>query len=396
MDQSLIVFIIGCMLASLPSIGSDIFTPSINSMAVFLNSSIDGIQFSMSALMLGITLSQLVYGPVSEGVGRKPVLFFGLIVAIAGAYTCTIARDLDTLLLGQAILGIGLGCGSLFRCIFSDCYTGQQLRKRGAYASLFYNTMVTGAPLLGGYLEDFFYWQACFAVIAILSIITMLMILFFMPETNKHHSRERLSPAFIFRVYNLVLSHQPFRCYCLCAMLTMAGFFSWMIVMPVFFVTFLKWSPVEYAWSISMICLFAMAVGGLLNNYILHRFSMHTVFQYCWACMLLASVILAGSYAVVGMNADWLIFSMLVFITPTAFLWPSYFTQAFAPFHEQSGYANAIYGSMQILGSSLAAFILAYAPDNTPYPLAGVLFITTAICWAYYRLVVLRYDAKDN
>ena len=130
MKDHISIFLIGCLLAALPSVASDIFIPSIPPMANFLETDIDMIQFAMSIMMAGMSISQLIYGPLSEGIGRKPMLLTGLVVSSLGAAVCSYAHNANTLITGMFLLGVGTGCGSLYRCIFSDCYTGRKLTER--------------------------------------------------------------------------------------------------------------------------------------------------------------------------------------------------------------------------------------------------------------------------
>ncbi len=396
MKDCISTFLLGCILASITSIACDIFTPSFPSMAIFFDTSADQIQLSMSIMMAGCAFSQLIYGPISEGIGRKKSLLIGLSLSIIGSSICCVAKSLLTLNIGILIMGIGVGCGSLYRCIFSDCYSGKQLSERGAYAALMYSIMIPCAPLLGGYLEENFYWQANFIFLLASFICCTIQVLIGYKETNHHLHPSRLELHYIKRIYKLILSHTPFRGYAYCTMLTMLGYFAWIITLPIFVITNAGWSPSEFGLMMLYVTLTSMIIGGFLNSLAIKYFEISTIFKFAWTLMTLSGLTLIVSEYYYGFNIDIIIACMFVYFLASSFLWPNYYIEAFAPFHEQSGYANAAYGSLQLLGSSLSAFILAPLPESSATALGCILTITSVLCWLNYTLKITMYIKKEN
>ncbi|MEC8978127.1 MAG: multidrug effflux MFS transporter [Pseudomonadota bacterium] len=396
MKDHISIFLIGCLLAALPSVASDIFIPSIPPMANFLETDIDMIQFAMSIMMAGMSISQLIYGPLSEGIGRKPMLLTGLVVSSLGAAVCSYAHNANTLITGMFLLGVGTGCGSLYRCIFSDCYTGRKLTERSSYATMIYSIMIPCAPLLGGYLQDLFSWQASFTFLCISSACLLIHVLFIFPETNHHRNTNRLHLSFIKHIYQLIITHPPFQCYSICTMLTMLGFFAWMAVMPVIMIKQLGWKPIEFGWLLFSVSITSMSLGGYLNSIAIMYYPIPKIFKGAWSLMLLSSIALIETHLIFGLNTVAMTTCMFVFFLSTSFLWPNYFCQAFAPFQEKSGYANSVYGCMQIAGSSISTFILSFVHDNDPIPLSIVLIISTGLCWICYDYIIVRYEKATS
>ncbi|NGX34675.1 MAG: Inner membrane transport protein YdhC, partial [Candidatus Anoxychlamydiales bacterium] len=93
MSKSLL-FIIILLISSLAGITSDIYAPSLPAISKSLNTSINLVQWSMAIYMLGLAISQVVYGPLSEGFGRRPILIIGLIILIVGSGICYFSQNI--------------------------------------------------------------------------------------------------------------------------------------------------------------------------------------------------------------------------------------------------------------------------------------------------------------
>src|SRR5262245_49447650 len=116
----IIILLIACM----GQVASDIYTPSFVAIADSLHIRLIEVQLSMSIYMLGLALSQLVYGPLSEAFGRRLPLLAGLMILCLGGLICLFSFSIDQLILGRLIQGLGAGaCIVLWRSIFKDVYS---------------------------------------------------------------------------------------------------------------------------------------------------------------------------------------------------------------------------------------------------------------------------------
>src|SRR3989338_6223909 len=170
MKSNALLFFVIVLAVCLTQLASDIYAPSLPGIASYFHTNVDLAQWSMAIYMLGVALSQLVYGPLSEGVGRKKPLLTGLIIMIVGTLICLFSPSIKVLILGRLIQGCGAGaCAALWRSIFRDLFTGEELSKYGSYLVVFIMFIIPAAPLLGGYLEEFYSWRACFAFMTLYS-----------------------------------------------------------------------------------------------------------------------------------------------------------------------------------------------------------------------------------
>ena len=128
MDSKTALFGALLLAVCLTQFAVDIYASAIIAIATDFNVDVTMVQWSMSIYMFGVATSQLVYGPVSEGVGRKKPLLFGLGIMLIGCLICLSAQYIDVLIAGRFVQGAGAGaCAALWRSIFRDSFKGEEL-----------------------------------------------------------------------------------------------------------------------------------------------------------------------------------------------------------------------------------------------------------------------------
>jgi Bcr/CflA subfamily drug resistance transporter len=386
-----LLLLIGCS----AQIASDIYAPSLSAIASALNTSISNVQFSMAIYMFGLAVSQLFYGPLSEGLGRKIPLVIGLSILLTGNLISLFAPNISILISGRLIQGCGAGaCSALWRAIFRDTFQGSELAKYGAFFSIFVTFIVPAAPALGGYLQEYFNWQASFAFLAFYSLITMLMVLIFFKETSAHHHKDRLKTAFIKESFKYILSSPTFIGYTLCTFLCYGAFFSWFTVGPILLIHIVGISPIEFGWITLFGGGLATALGGWINGRLVTKLGTHTMLRCGFLIMLISGILMLLCHSIFGINFVIIIIPMILFYFGVTFIWPSAFAGAFGPFGKMAGYAGALYGFMQISGAAVIGTIVSYLPHQNQVPLALVFILNSLLAWVIFENIERLENTK--
>ena len=387
----LFIFVMICFIATIPSICSDIFVPSIPAISGSFNVSVDQIQLTISTLMCSFAFSQLIYGPVSQAFGRKKPLMVGILLIFAGTLICGFSKNIRILTLGHIIEGIGLGACSLFRAILRDTYDGKELRIKSSYANLLMTLFYPAAPMIGGILQVVFGWRSNFFFLALLSSFCFFL-LFLFPETNHHRNTDQIKLPYIQKVYLLLLTHNSFVGYSLCSMVAMIGYFSWVLSIPLYIIKNLDHSPDQLGLAMLLISSTSILIGGTINNKLARDFSVDTIIRSAWVYLLIISPLPMLFYSIYGLNAMTLYISMWLYFFGTAFLWPNLFSKAFAPFQHLSGQAGSLYGNAQTMGGFFAAVLIGYASENTPLGLCVILTLSNLLSLFIYFYAIVPHQ----
>ena len=368
MKSNILLFFVILLAVCLTQFASDIYAPSLPNIASKLHTTIDLAQWSMAIYMLGVALSQLVYGPLSEGVGRKPPLMGGLLVMLMGTLFCFFASGIDTLIWGRFIQGCGAGsCASLWRSIFRDVFSGEDLAKYGSYLVIFIMFIVPAAPVLGGYLQDVYGWRACFVFMSLYTVVALCAVGWGFTETNQHQNTERLKLSYVAKTYSTLLLNPIFMGVTCCTFLSYGAFFAWFVSGPVLLIDGLGISPVAFGWITFLGGGTAYALAGWLNGRVVKRFGMPYMMRFGWSIMIASSVLMLASQMMFNLTLGGVVVPIILFYFGSTFIWPNAFATAFTPFGTIAGYTAALYGSMQV-GGAAALGGLFHHPDPSIGP----------------------------
>jgi Bcr/CflA subfamily drug resistance transporter len=395
MSTQKIMFINILLVICCAQIASDIYAPSLPAIAAYFQTPVAHVQFSMTIYMYGLGISQLFYGVLSEGIGRRRTLIAGLTILFIGNLVSLFASSITVLIVGRLIQGCGAGaCSALWRSIFRDMFEGAELVKYGSYLSIFITFIVPAAPVIGGYLQVYFNWRASFAFLAIYSLSTFLMVLVGLRETSLHHHLERLKARYIFQSFKHMFSSPIFMGYTCCTFLCYGAFFSWFAVGPVLLINIIGISPVSFGW-ITLFCGgAATAFGAWVNGRLVTQLGMPVMLRVGFTIMLIAGIAMLVSKWIFGITLFAVVIPMIAFYFGITFIWPSAFAGAFAPYGKNAGYAGALYGFMQISGGAVVGTVVSYLPHQNQVPLAWVFIITAILAWIVFEGIVRRKEAS--
>lgn len=379
------------LVACLSGIASDIYAPSLTMIAGDLVAAVEQAQRSMAIFMLGVSISQLIYGPLSEGLGRKIPLMIGLVIFIAGSIISFQAMSITTLIVSRFVQGAGAGaCACLWRSIFRDSFSSIEIAKYGAYIGIVMTFVVAGAPAVGGYLQEYFGWRSNFLFLAVYSLLTLIMVIFFLKETSIHHHKNNLNRKFFFNAVKQLIQSRIFIGYTLCIFMTYGAFFSWFVVGPVLLIQDLKIDPIIFGWINLGLGGSAMTLAGLVNARLVPKKGGPFMLRLGWNIMMGAGALLILLNVLLGLNIMAILLPMFMFLFGGTLIWPNAFAGAFAPFGKIAGYAGALYSFMQLGGGAVLGWLSSFLPTASPIPLAIVFLVMACCARGIFETVVVK------
>lgn len=385
------LFVVCLLAACLTQFASDIYAPSLPNIASELGTAIKHVQWSMAVYLIGVAVSLLFYGPLSESFGRKKPFVTGLIILFIGSCISWAAPDIETLILGRFIQGCGAGAAAgLWGAIFRDLFSGNELAKFASLIATFIMFSLSLAPLVGGILEEYWHWRASFAFIAIYTLLTLIATLLWYPETNLQRHKNKLSKDFILASYKELFSHPLFLGITLCNFLSYGAYFSIFIVTPLLLIRDVGISPIHYGILVCFGSAIAYLLAGYLNTRYVLRFGTANMMRFGWMVMTLSGILLWLLPNFIDFDEISIGAPMILFFFGSTFIWPNAFATALTPFPHIAGYASVSYRLMLLGGGAVIGSLISYLPTDTTTPLSCVLIICSLLAWRIYEKLVVQ------
>lgn len=371
------IIILLCLISSLGRFVLDSYLPSMPAIGEYFGISSAGTQYTLTLYLLGFSLSQLIYGPLSDYYGRRTVIISGLGIFIVGNLVCTLAATPHTLLAARLVAGIGAGaCGVLNRAIASDCFQGAEFSKAWSYTTTTLVLTLCIAPLIGGFAEEFYGWRANFTLSTLYVGFVLLLIVKFLPETNRRPATSRLSELKfkeVFSNYYEVLTTPSFIAGTLCYTLSFAGIIAYFQMSPIIFIDTFGLTPSQYGYSSLIIAMNYLAGGYIVNHYV-DRFGTQKLLMVGTILLILGGLTMLVAYATHLTNIFAILLTSSIYILGARIIIPNAIADSMKGLRHLGGSSSALIGCIQMLGSSLVSLIIA-SLTSPPLLMLAIVFI---------------------
>jgi DHA1 family bicyclomycin/chloramphenicol resistance-like MFS transporter len=367
------------LLMGFASISTDLYLPAMPAMGLALGADTGMIELTISGYLVGFSLGQLLWGPISDRYGRRPSVAAGLILFIIGSAGCALA-DSAMMLIGWRIIQALGACASvaLSRAMVRDLYEGNRAAQM---LSILITVMAIAplvGPLVGGQIVVLAGWRAIFWLLVSVGLVTLAALLT-IPETLPATRRNRESLGRALSGYVQLLRNRQLLGYALTGGFLYAGMFAYIAGTPFAYISYYHVSANHYG------LLFGLAIAGIMAANILNA---RLVVRHGSGCMLLSGTVFAAVFAIAaaiaartGWGGLWgLVLPLVIFASTTGLIVANSLAGAMARFPERAGAVSALVGAIHygsgIIGSALVGFLA----DGTPWPMGLVVAISGFGC----------------
>lgn len=372
-------------LSALGPLSNDLFLPSLPLVASGLGVGGGPVQLTLSTLLLGLSLGALVYGPLSDQYGRKPVLAAGLAVYVLAAVMAALAESLAALVFWRFLQGLGASAGSvLSRAIVLDRWRGEQASRVLSWIAIVTFVSPVVAPLVGGQIASLGHWPTIFWVHAGAGTLCLAVALAAVPATARD-PRSRLFERIA--AYGSILRDRQAVGYIACMGLGFVGVVPLITTSSFVFQSYFGLTPFEYGLSFSLI-MFGGSAGAYFNSRIVARAGIGKLVGFGTAAMAVAGTT-ALAATLLGAGVVGILLPGVLYMFGVGFTFANAMARTMSRFPDSMGAASAVFGVNQFLIGALVAAALSAASDPSPLPLA---FVTAtagsaaaALWWGWLR-----------
>lgn len=394
-DQQMLVILI--FLGICTSLSIDIHLASLPIIMEVFHTDKVHMQQSVTLFVLGLGVSLLIYGPLSDKVGRRPVVILGLSIALIGCLAILVAPTIFLFLLCRLIQGIGAGvCIGLGRTMLADLWQGYQLTVKSAYFALALSLSPLLAPALGGYIQHWFDWKGNFVFLTVFFAISLFLFYFFFPETNKHLNPLAFSRRTMFYNYRMLFLHKRFMGATVLAGLVIAANLSFATKSAFIIQQEYGISPVLYGW---LMCL--ISIGGLISRglgpYLLKKLNASALLFYSIIILFGSGLAILVLYWLQVLTLTRLLFLVGCVVFVQGLVMPLLLSVSLGSFHEKRGAASALYGSIQMLIGFVGSVLVSSAHGSGELNLS-VGYICFGLCafFTYWGTLYGKLEKTSN
>ena len=385
------------MLGLLSAIGPfaiDMYLPALPSIGQDLNASTAAVQMSLLIFFLSMGFGQIIVGPVSDMIGRKPPLYFGLGLFMVGGIGSALAPTVEWLIAFRFLQGLGACAGmAVPRAIVRDLHTGTEAAKLMSLLMLVFSVSPILAPLTGSLVIESFGWRAVFWTVTGAALLAVVLLATSLKETRPAEQRAGSSFRTALTGYRFLLGDRNFLGLTAIAGFAISSFFVYLSSSSFILIDHYGLSPSVYSvfFSINAVAFIGMSqlTGMLSERFGLRRVVRIAVAGYATTMVVLLAVMASGVDRLDVMAA--LLFVGYGFV---GLVIPSTSVLAMEEHGEIAGTASALMGTLHFAIGAAAMGVAGVFFDGTPLPMVAGIAICAVISFALTQATLGRREVE--
>lgn len=397
MSPGLIVLVLALLLGLQP-ITTDLYLPALPTITQGFGAAMPQAQLTLSALLLSFGVSQLVWGPLSDRFGRRPVLLTGSVLYVLASLASAAVTSMEQLIVLRSLQGAAMGAGVVCaRAVVRDLFApseGARIMSKGLTGL---GVIACLSAPVGGLLAEHFGWRVTLLALAVFGALTLVLIALRFEETLAQKNPRALEPGTLLRTWNQIVRHPTFWAYTLLATTSYAGLFTFLAASSFVFTRVLGLSIPAYGLAMLTMSLSYIA-GTFICRRLLPRFGVRRSVAIAGAATLTAGTAM-GAMALLGVQSvAAIMLPFYLFMLAHGVHQPCGQSGAVGPFPQAAGAASALSGFLMMvvafgmggwLGHSLTA-----QPDSVLPLTNGVWFWSVLIALNAWTMVQRHGDVK--
>ncbi len=372
-------------------ISSDIFLPALDKMGNYYNVSESNVQSSIAIFLFSIAISQLIYGPLSDCLGRKNTLIIGMIIWLISTACVFYSTHINELLLLRLFQGIGACAGiTLSRAIINDLMEKEEAANVYLIIFPFVGMSPAIAPMIGGILNEYYGWKACFLFLVIFIIVTLILCLLVLKESLPIEKRQKLNIKNIFNNIYQVLLNKEFLYYSAIPCFAYAAYFSYLIESPFILKTMgLSEKYIGYTYiTLSL----SYVLGNLVAKKLNRQQSLRKTISHGYMFFSIGSVAFTIQMILSPYPLLTSVITISILTFGNGFLLPLGTASAISASTQAAGTASGVMGTLQLGSGGLASLLIGYMSHHDPIKSAIIITIVALIGSSIYLIGHRNYN----
>jgi DHA1 family bicyclomycin/chloramphenicol resistance-like MFS transporter len=362
-----IVFILG-LLAMLMPLSIDMYLPALPVISAQFGVPAGSAQMTLSTYILGFALGQLLYGPMADSIGRKPVILGGTLVFAAAAVACALSQTIEHLIIMRFFHGLAAAAASVvINALMRDIYPKEEFSRMMSFVMLVTTIAPLVAPMVGGAVLVWFSWHAIFWILAIAALLASTMIFFFIDETLPPERRQKFHIRTTMGNFASLFRHKRVLSYMLASGFSFAGMFSFLSAGPFVYIELNHVSPQHfgYYFALNIVFLFIMTI---INSRFVRKVGALNMFRAgLWIQFAMAVWMVVC--ALLGVGFWSLVLGVAAFVGCVSMVSSNAMAVILDEFPHMAGTASSLAGTFRFGIGAIVGALLSMATFTTAWPM---------------------------
>ncbi|MDF2927621.1 MAG: transporter [Paenibacillaceae bacterium] len=393
-NRLLMILILGCLSAFGP-LSLDMYLPGLPALAADLGTGVSQAQLSLTSCLLGLSLGQLLMGPLSDVRGRRGPLLLGLTVYMAASLLCAFSPNIAVFLLLRFIQGLAGSAGIvLCRAVARDMYSGTELTRYFAMLMLVNGAAPILAPIFGGQLLNWTSWRGVFVVLCVIGVLLLAAVWFCLPETLPADRRSKGGIRNTLSAFGILARDRSFVGLTLAQGLIFAGMFAYISGSPFVLQDLYGVSPQMFSLIFAVNGLGIILVGQTTSR-LVGRFSEIALFRYGIGQSLAGGVILLLSI-IGGGGLPLMLPALFLVVSSVGIASTSGTSLAMQRYGHAAGSASALLGLVSYIIGGLVSPLVGLGGSGTALPMGVIIVLAEAGAVLCYLFLVRKPQKQPN
>ena len=387
MHANLVILLLALSIGLQP-VSTDLYLPALPGLAADLHASVAMVQYTLTGLLLAFGTSQLLWGPFSDKVGRRPIMLLGLGLYLIAAIGCVLSTSIEMLVAWRILQGASMGAViTSARAVVRDLYEPAQGARVMSKSMTGLGLMACTSPPVGGFLSQHWGWQVALMSVVIYAIATLALVAWRFEETLTRPNPRAMHFPTMMRIWWQVLCHPTFRAF---ALLSLSGYgvlFVYLATSSFVFIQVLHLSSLQLGWILSSMSIMYIT-GTVICRYLLRKISMRRTIMLAGTLSASSGALLCWMVYGGWASATSLVLGMYPMVIAHGIHQPIGQSGAVGPFPQSAGAASALNGFLMMLAAFATGAWLSHSIDGTLFPLVhGVAFWAGLLALTAWTLV---------
>jgi MFS transporter, DHA1 family, multidrug resistance protein len=351
-----IIFLLTALLA-LPILSTDIYLPSLYEIEKFFHADSRQVQFTLTGYFFTFGIIQLIYGSLSDCLGRKPICLLSLLIYTISTLLCVFSNNIHMMILMRCLQALGAGSAILTFAIVRDLYEGSEVSKMIAYMSAVVALSPIIAPIIGGQIQSYLSWQWDFILLAFLGLVLFLWCYCLLPETNKNLKSTSSFFKELCSNYRRLLMDRNYISNALAAAFAFGALFAYVSGAPYIFLHLMGYPPSLFGW-IFAIGAMGYVLGAFTNGKLVSCLGMDLMHRIGMISFVGGAIMMTLTCYLYPYNVMAIIIPQIFCEFGISIVISISVAKALQPIPHDAGIGSALIGFLRFSSATLASYLV--------------------------------------